>query len=116
MNVYLDNAATTRISDDVKNYIISILDFYGNPSSSHGQGEKAKRILNNARQSVATFINCDSNDIIFTSSGSASNTLGICGYIESNPDCSVYYSPIAHKSVQMCCKKYAGIKLRVDKT
>lgn len=116
MNVYLDNAATTKLTDEVKQYIISILNSYGNPSSTYKIGNESKLILNNARYAVAKFINCDSENIIFTSSGSASNTLGICGYMELHPNCSLYYSPICHKSIQKCCEKYNGVKLSVDET
>ena len=94
MEVYLDNAATTPLTDSVKEYLISILDEWGNPSSLHSQGQKPKQIISQARQSVAEFINADSKDIYFTSGGSASNTLAINGYYQKN-DCTIFYSPIA---------------------
>lgn len=114
--IYLDNAATTPLSKNVKDYIISILDEYGNPSSLHSIGEKAKQIIDNARKNVAEFINADVNNIIFTNGGSASNTLAIKGYINRNY-CELLYSPTAHKSIIKCAetisKKYV---LKVGKT
>ncbi len=101
MQVYLDNAATTELSDSMKQYLTSVLDVYGNPSSLHSIGEKSKQIITNARQSVAKFINADPKDIYFSSGGSASNTLAIRGYYLRN-DCTIFYSPIAHKSVLKC--------------
>ena len=70
MNIYLDNAATTELTDSMKQYLISLLDQWGNPSSLYAMGEKAGRLLSGARQSVAAFINASPDDIYFTSSGS----------------------------------------------
>lgn len=114
-NIYLDNAATTKLTDSVKEYLISILDEWGNPSSLHSQGQKPKQIISQTRQSVAKFINADSKNIYFTSGGSASNTLGIKGYFQKN-DCTIFYSPIAHKSILKCVESYHNsIPLKVNK-
>lgn len=104
-NIYLDNAATTPLSDSMKEYLISILDLYGNPSSLHSVGESTKKIISEARQSVAKFINADSKDIYFTSGGASSNTMAIRGYYLRN-DCTILYSPIAHKSILKCVESY----------
>lgn len=115
MNVYLDNGATTQLTNSVKKYLISILDNFGNPSSSYSISDKPKQIISKARQSVAKFINADSKDIYFTSGGSASNTLAIRGYYLKN-DCTIFYSPIAHKSILKCVESYHNsIPLKVNK-
>lgn len=115
MRVYLDQAATTKLTDSVKEYLISILDDFGNPSSLYSLSEKPKQIISNTRQSVAKFINVDSKDIYFTSGGSASNTLGIKGYFQKN-DCTLFYSPISHKSILKCVESYHNsIPLKVNK-
>ena len=103
MEIFLDHASSTPLSDSMKQYLISILDDYGNPSSIHSASIKPKQIIANARQSVAKFINADARDIYFTSGGSASNTLGIRGYYLRN-NCTVFYSPTAHKSILKCAK------------
>ncbi len=114
MHVYLDNAATTSLSDSMKQYLTSILDVYGNPSSLHSVGEKSKQIISNARQAVAKFINANPKDIYFTSSGSASNTLAIKGYSEKY-NCTILHSPIAHKSILKCVQSYKNsYSLKVD--
>lgn len=114
-NIYLDNAATTKLTDSVKEYLISILDDFGNPSSMYSLSEKPKQIISNARQAVSKFINADSNDIYFTSSGSASNTLAVNGFWMKN-DCTIFYSPIAHKSILKCVESYHNsIPLKVNK-
>lgn len=102
MNVYLDNAATTRLSDDHIEYLTGIMkDCFGNPNSNHSVGDKARVVVEEARDAVAKFINADSENIIFTPSGSASNTLGIKGYNDScgGRHICIIYSPIAHKSI-----------------
>ena len=112
--MYLDNAATTPLTDSVKEYVISILDKFGNPSSLYRLGDETKQIITCARRNVAQFINADPKNIIFTSSGSASNTLAIRGYMEAN-ETALLYSPIAHKSI-LEYEKYEpkAYKLKVD--
>lgn len=115
MKVYLDNAATTPLSPSVKEYITSLLDSFYNPSSTYEAGKESKRIIEEARDNVAKFINSDPNEIIFTSGGSASNTLAIKGYYEEN-NCCVFYSSIAHKSMLKCAEAtYGSQKIYVDK-
>lgn len=99
--IYLDNAATTPLTPEVKQYIIELLDQYANPSSLYQSGIDARQIIEQARSNVAKFINGKSDNIIFTSGGSASNTLAIRGYTQKH-NCTVLYSPIAHKSIIKC--------------
>ena len=76
-----------------------MLDIFGNPSSTHFEGVKANRLIEEVRERVVKFINADSSEnIYFTSSGSASNTLGIQGYALANK-CNMLYSPTVHKSI-----------------
>lgn len=115
MGIYLDHAATTPLSDPVKQYLISILDLWGNPSSLHSVGEPAKQLISEARHSVAKFIHADPTDIYFTGGGAAGNTLGMRGYV-SKHDCTILYSPIAHKSVLKCAESHRrSHPLKVDR-
>ena len=112
--MYVDNAATTPLTPEVKDYIISLLGLYQNPSSLYSGGSNVKNVINIARDNVAKFINADPENIIFTSSGSASNTLAIKGYTQKH-DCIVLYSPIAHKSILNCVKSIKkAYPLKVD--
>lgn len=114
MNIYLDNAATTPLSQAAKEYLISLLDIYGNPSSSHSIGLKSRQIISDVRKSVAEYINSDINNIFFTSGGAASNTLALRGYY-SRHNCRILYSPIAHKSILKCVEDYKySYPLKVD--
>jgi cysteine desulfurase len=67
--VYLDNAATTSIREEVINEITMVLrQEFGNPSSTHGFGRSAKAIIEQARKDIAKNINAQSSEILFTSS------------------------------------------------
>ena len=112
--MYFDNAATTQLTPQVKEYIISLLDTYQNPSSAYQSGVNVKQIITTARKNVAKFINANPEDIIFTSGGSASNTLVIKGYTQKH-NCTVLYSPIAHKSILACMESIKNAyPLKVD--
>lgn len=113
--MYLDNAATTPLKKEVKDYIISLLDTYQNPSSLYQSGVNVKQLIVDARKTVANFINADPDNIIFTSGGSASNTLAIKGYRSANR-CILYYSPLLHKSALKYIETmYCNVeKLKVD--
>ena len=113
--IYLDSAATTPLTPQVKQYIIELLDQYANPSSLYQSGIDARQIIEQARSNVGKFINAKSENIIFTSGGSASNTLAIRGYIQKH-NCTVLYSPIAHKSIIKCIKSIkTAYPLKVNK-
>lgn len=114
IKVYLDNAATKPLLKDTKNYLISILSEYGNPSSLYLLGQQSKKIITDSRETVAKFINAEPGDIYFTHGGSASNTLAIKGYY-SKHNCCILYSPISHKSILKCMKSYKySYPLKVD--
>lgn len=100
--MFLDNASTTPLKQEVKDYIVSLLDAYQNPSSTYQSGVDVKQIIITARKNVAKFINANPENIIFTSGGSASNTLAIKGFIGDTINYSVLYSPISHKSMLKC--------------
>ncbi|MBQ7264879.1 MAG: cysteine desulfurase [Firmicutes bacterium] len=71
MNIYADNAATTKISEKAKKVLIEQLESnFGNPSSLYGIGQKSKEILEKAREDVAKAINAEPREIYFTSGGS----------------------------------------------
>lgn len=111
-NIYLDNAATTKLKPEVKDTIINLLDDFYNPSSLYNDGIKVRNIIEDTRKNVAKFINAKPENIFFTSSGSASNTLAIKGYKKPH---TIYYSPLLHKSALKCLEgEMTAHKLRVN--
>ncbi len=76
--IYLDNAATTKMSDAViKAMVTAMSEIYGNPSSLHSVGQKAAEALNDARQRIADCIGASPKEIIFTSGGSEADNQAI---------------------------------------
>ena len=85
MMIYFDNAATTPLSENVKNDIKNNLDNFGNPSSIYSIGFKSKEIIENARKKVAECINCKPTEVFFTSGASESNTWALQNLFWCNP-------------------------------
>ena len=79
MPVYLDHAATSPIRASVLELYISTLSEIGNPASVHSFGQHSRQILEQAREEIAKAINCDRNEVIFTSGGTESDNLAIKG-------------------------------------
>jgi cysteine desulfurase len=78
MQVYLDNAATTKMSKTAINAMLPYMDrIYGNPSSLHSAGQKANEALVNARERVAKLLGCEAREITFTSGGSEADNQAI---------------------------------------
>ena len=78
MNVYADNAATTKISNAALQAMMPAFEtYYGNPSSLHSVGQEAKEILENARERVAACLGCEPREIYFTSGGSEADNQAI---------------------------------------
>lgn len=114
--IYLDHGATTPLSQSMVDYLSAILNIYGNPNSVHSIGLEAKKIVEDTRKKVAEFTGSDTDEVIFTSGGSAALSLGIRGYLDGR-NCSIYYSPLLHKSALKCIEANAFLpeKLKVDK-
>ena len=78
MFIYLDNAATTRVSDAALDAMLPYFrQQYGNPSSLYALGQEAKEALERARATVAGVLNCEPREIIFTSGGSEADNQAI---------------------------------------
>ena len=78
MFIYLDNAATTRVSDAALDAMLPYFrQQYGNPSSLYAFGQEAKEALERARATVAGVLNCEPREIIFTSGGSEADNQAI---------------------------------------
>lgn len=76
--IYADNAATTKMSDAAVHTMISLMnDSWGNPSSLYAHGQKAKEVLEKAREDVSAVIGASPREIIFTSGGSEADNQAI---------------------------------------
>ena len=78
MQVYADNAATTKISKHALQAMLPCFEtYYGNPSSLHTVGQEAKEVLDQARETVAKCLGCEAREIYFTSGGSEADNQAI---------------------------------------
>ncbi len=100
MQIYLDNAATTPVAPEVIESMVSVLqEEFGNPSSSHAYGRKAKALLENARRTIATTIHCSPSEIIFTSGGTEADNMALRCAVEQLEVKRIITSPIEHHAV-----------------
>lgn len=107
--IYLDNAASTPLLPEVKEHLISILDIYGNPSSVHSEGIKAKELIDNSKQIISNIINCSEDEIYFTTGATMSNNIVLQGF-----GGRVVVSDIEHEDIQMIAEEYGMPHLAVN--
>jgi cysteine desulfurase len=82
--IYLDHAATTPTDKEVlKAMLPYFADEFGNPNALYSRGRKAKKAIEQARTTIAEFLNCDYGEVIFTGSGTESDNLAIFGAVKA---------------------------------
>ena len=104
---YFDNAATTKVKKEVMDKMFPyFLESYGNPSSLYTLGRTAKVGIEEARRQVADLINCDKNEIYFTSGGTESDNTALKGimYLNKNKGKHVITTKIEHHAILNTCK------------
>lgn len=85
MEAYLDNAATTRCVESVRDIVVkTMMEDYGNPSSKHLKGVEAERYLRQAKETIARTMKVGEKEIYFTSGGTESNNWAIIGAAMAN--------------------------------
>lgn len=98
--IYLDNAATTPLSEEVIDAMIDTMKMnFGNPSSTHSFGQEAKILIENVRRQVADYLHVTPAEIIFTSCGTESNNMIIKSSVEHLGVERIISSPMEHKCV-----------------
>ena len=86
MAIYLDHNATTPVAPAVAEAVARALrDAFGNPSSLHAAGQRARRALDEARVAVAALVGAEPGQVVFTSGGTESDNLAIRGVLEAAP-------------------------------
>ena len=98
--IYLDNAATTKTSPEVVEAMIPYFtEHYGNPSSIYSIGRDSAVAIMHAREKIAQCLNCEPNEIIFTSGGSESDNMAIAGIAKKRGRGHIITSKIEHHAV-----------------
>lgn len=117
--IYFDNAASTKVADDVVKEMLPYFgEKYGNASSQHFKGQEAKQALEKARRIIANSINAKPHEIIFTSGGTESNNLALKGLFFYNKENNtgknhIITTKIEHDSILNVCKwlEKQGVKV-----
>jgi len=113
--IYLDNAASTKIHDDVLDSMIPYLkEQYGNPSSIHRYGRLTRKAIEKARKQIAFLINADPSEILITSGGTESNNTALNGIAMKKPSSHIITSSIEHDAILEPCKKLSKNGFDVD--
>jgi len=106
--VYLDNNATTPVLPEVLDAMRPYFgEQFGNASSIHQHGQQARAAIEDARDSVAALLGCQSSEIVFTSGGTEADNLAIAGLVNAGDH--VVTSSIEHHAVLLACKHLEDI-------
>lgn len=103
----MDNNATTPVHPEVMEVMLPFFsEHFGNPSSIHWAGREVKKGIETARESVASFLKCDSKEIVFTAGGSESDNLAIKGVCEALKDKGnhIITTRVEHPAVLHTCE------------
>jgi len=107
MTIYVDNAATTKVDEEVlKEMIPFFSENYGNPSSIYSLAKITKKAIDKAREQVATAINAKPTEIYFTGCGSESDNMALKGiaYANKTKGNHIITSKIEHPAILDTCK------------
>ena len=104
--IYLDNAATTEIHENVLKEMIPFLkEHYGNPSSMHRLGRVSNKAVKKVRKQIADLISAEPEEILLTSGGTESNNTVLYGITHANQGNHIITSSIEHEAILEPCKK-----------
>lgn len=104
--IYMDNAATTRITDSVFEAMLPYLkENYGNPSAIYSLGQRSRAAIENSRIKIAELLGVKASEIYFTSSGSESDNWALKGSLLPNQENHLISSRIEHPAVLNSLKK-----------
>ena len=115
--VYLDYNATTPVDPEVAAVMLPYFAFhFGNPSSAHEYGIRARTAVEEARRRVAAFLNCTPGEVIFTGGGTESNNLAImgCALARHSEGNHIITSAVEHPAVAEVCRALEGRGFRVS--
>lgn len=104
--IYFDHSATTPLDPRVLEAMLPFLaDTFGNASSQHAEGRKAREAVESARSQVAALLNADANEIIFTGSGTEADNLALIGAVRTSVGpAHVVTSSIEHAAILETCR------------
>ena len=102
MGIYLDNAASTRVKENVLKTFNDVARLnYANPSSKHLEGELASDCIYDVKNSLSEILHCGTSDIFFTMGATMSNQLCIQGFLAKHPTGMIITTNIEHNDIMM---------------
>ena len=103
--IYLDHAATTPVDREVLKAMEPFYsDIFGNASSLHQFGQRAAEAVKDARKKIAKFLNCETDEIIFTSGATEADNLAVQGTVKDKSGAHIITTAIEHPAVLEVCK------------
>ena len=110
MEIYLDNAATTRVCPEAADAAYKVMtELYGNPGSTHKLGREARAVLDDSRNKLAAALGCAAKEVYFTSGGTESDNWAILegAYLRRRIGRHIISSAVEHDAVRQPLEKLA---------
>jgi cysteine desulfurase len=103
--IYIDNNATTKPYPEVVEIMAKVMGSgFGNPSSSHSAGQRAKGFIDESRIKLSNLLGCNPSNLVFTSSGTESNNMAFYScYRDAKEKCRIITSTVEHSSIKKMC-------------
>lgn len=113
--VYLDHNATSPLAPEVRDLMVSLLDgAWGNPSSPHGYGRRARALLDRSREQVAAAVGAHPTEVVFTSGGSEADNLILKGLARQEPSLHLAVSAVEHPAIRESARQLERSGARLD--
>lgn len=121
-HIYLDHNATTPLSPTARGAMQAALEAWGNPSSVHTLGRRARHIVETARAQVAAFLNCENDELVFVSGGTEGDNLAVRGLALAAREARgpqalpphVIVSPLEHPAVHGAVEELRGLGFAIS--
>lgn len=113
--VYLDHNATSPLAPEVRDLMVSLLDgAWGNPSSPHGYGRRARALLDRSREQVAVAVGAHPTEVVFLSCGSEADNLILKGLARQEPSLHLAVSAVEHPAIRESARQLERSGARLD--
>lgn len=113
--VYLDHNATSPLAPEVRDLMVSLADgAWGNPSSPHSYGRRARALLDRSREQVAVAVGAHPTEVVFTSGGSEADNLILKGLARQEPSLHLAVSAVEHPAIRESARQLERSGARLD--
>lgn len=106
---YLDHNATTPLLPEAREAVVAALDVFGNASSVHGEGRRARALIDEARAAVAALVNAEPGEVVFTSGATESNTWALSAPWERIAMAGVEHDSVRAPAVRVAARRGARV-------